>query len=90
MIPFPWHFAPGASEVHHWINQILAVLIIFGLWVALAGYAERRRATNGARDDGTDAESNGEDVRNGQTSRRYVNRPAEPEPHSPRRREPRR
>lgn len=90
MHSIPWHIAPGAREVHHWVYQILAILIILGLWVALAGYAERRRAANGSSDDRTDAEPSREDARNGQESRRYVNCPAEPEPHSPRRHEPRR
>lgn len=39
------HVAPGAQGIHHWIYQILGALLIFGAWVFLAGWVERRRRT---------------------------------------------
>lgn len=37
------HVAPGTQGIHHWIYQVLAALLIFGVWVFLAGWIERRR-----------------------------------------------
>ncbi len=76
------HIAPGSRELHHWVYQILATLLILGLWVALAGYAERRRSVRSGSDP-VDTDLSCADARTGPESRRYVSRRAGRERRSP-------
>lgn len=69
------HVAPGTRDPHHWVYQILAIVIILGIWVAIAGYAERRRTRQGDGAAVPDDPISG-DGRTGPESHPYVPRPS--------------
>ncbi len=83
------HVATGSRELHHWVYQILAILIIVGVWFAFIGYVERRRARGRGAVAFSDYPVNA-DERTGPESPPYVSRPSKPGRHSPRHRGSRR